>query len=122
MRLAVVGSRRWKDRQRIIDWLEEELAIYQDSLVIVSGGARGVDQIAEEWADKRGVTKIIIPCTAEDWSQQGKIAGFLRNRSIVHNADQVCAFWDGLSSGTANTIAWAIYKRVPVSIFLEEQP
>lgn len=68
---------------------------------IVSGGARGADSWAEEWAVEHGISVDVI---RPDWAQHGKAAGFIRNAEIVRRADAVIAFWDGESHGTADTL------------------
>ena len=99
--VLVVGSRTITDKQAIFQKLDE----YCDqNSVIVSGGARGVDSIAEEYADKRNLKKVIMPA---DWNTYGKRAGYIRNdamhRYIAQHASRICiAFWDGISKGTAH--------------------
>jgi hypothetical protein len=44
---------------------------------------------------------------AADWTRHGKVAGFLRNTTIVESADVVVAFWGERSRGTGNTVAKA---------------
>jgi len=101
MRIAIVGSRDWKDRDAIRDYIQ---SLPKDTIV-VSGGARGVDLTAEVAAKELGLeTKIFLA----DWDNQGKSAGILRNSLIVSYADEVVAFWDGKSKGTKDTIDKAL--------------
>lgn len=96
MKLAVVGSRSFSDYDLLCKCLSE----YTIS-EIVSGGARGADSLAERYGNENRIPlRVFLP----DWETHGKIAGFIRNRDIVNRADEVIAFWDGKSSGTANTI------------------
>ena len=81
--------------------------------VIVSGGARGVDTVAETAAKACGLEIQIFPAL---WGTYGKRAGFLRNRQIVEAADRVVAFWDGLSPGTLSTIKLAQDTKKPVEV------
>lgn len=70
--------------------------------VIVSGGARGVDEYAAWVAEERGMQTEIIRA---DWETHGKAAGPIRNRILVRaNLDRLTAFWDGASPGTRNVI------------------
>jgi hypothetical protein len=71
---------------------------------IISGGADGADAMAKRYAHARGWPYREFPA---DWKKWGKAAGILRNRDIVRHADQVIAFWDGESRGTAHTIETA---------------
>lgn len=73
-------------------------------IVVVSGGAKGVDTMAERWADNNGYKKVIMPA---DWENEGKSAGFRRNvrmHQFIAEKDNklVVAFWDGISTGTAH--------------------
>ena len=82
-------------------------------VVIVSGGAIGVDLTAQRTAQKRGMeVQIFKP----DWAHHGRSAGPIRNREIVENCDALVAFWDGASPGTHNSIKLAQNMRKPVTI------
>lgn len=64
---------------------------------IVSGGARGVDTCAANYAKDMGLKLTeFLP----DYSLWGKRAPLVRNKEIVNYADYVVAFWDGESRGT----------------------
>jgi hypothetical protein len=82
--------------------------------VIVSGGARGVDQIAAEHARSRGMEVIEIPA---DWKKHGRGAGFKRNGDIVKRSDSVAAFWNGESRGTLDTVKKGIKLNRPTALF-----
>lgn len=101
MRVAVVGSRTFND----YDLLRRELdKMYPNISLIVSGGAKGADSLAEKYAKEEGISTLVF---RPDWNQFGKRAGFIRNKDIVTNSDTVVAFWDGKSKGTANSIKHA---------------
>lgn len=114
MRVAIVGSRDYRHTYRIMAYID---TLPLDT-VIVSGGARGVDSIAERHAQRRGLKTLIFPAK---WSVYGKQAGHIRNKLIIDNADKVVAFWDGASPGTKNTIAQARFKHMPVEIVGDEE-
>ena len=104
MKIAIVGSRTWKDEYAIADYIEL-LADDPGVDVIVSGGAVGVDSFAETWAKYYELkTEIYLP----EWDKYGKQAGIIRNQLIVDNSEKVVAFWDGKSKGTLNTIERAL--------------
>ena len=101
-RVGIVGSRDFDN----FDFLEKkvlELLPKQEEcdIIIVSGGARGTDTLAERFADKYGYRKEIHRAK---WHLQGYCAGYLRNHHIVRNSDLVIAFWNGISKGTRHTI------------------
>jgi len=102
-RLAVVGSRGFASRALVFEQLAQLLDKAERdtiSMTIISGGARGVDTWAKEFADSRGIpVSIHIP----DWAGTGKSAGYVRNHAIWDDATCGIAFWDGESKGTEHS-------------------
>lgn len=107
MKLAVIGSRS------ITSYPLEEV-IPADTEEIISGGARGIDTLAREYAQAHG-----IPCTEirPDYARYGKGGPLRRNLEIIEKADLVIALWDGKSTGTAHTIRKCREIGKPVVIF-----
>lgn len=111
MRLAIVGSRDG------LDWASVKKGIGMllvRATTVVSGGARGVDRLAAQMAGDCGVE--VVEHLA-DWKGLGRSAGMQRNATIVDDADEVHAFWNGTSKGTAGTIAMAKRKGKPVFVY-----
>ena len=80
---------------------------------VVSGGARGVDQLGERWARDNGCqVKRFLP----NWSRDGKAAGHIRNRQMGDYADALVAIWDGKSRGTAGMIEYARGRGLKVFV------
>jgi len=90
MKVAVIGSR---------NLIVQDLKYYlpEDVTEIVSGGAKGVDTSAKEYADAQGIK---LTEFFPEYSRYGRGAPLKRNVSIVEYADLVLAFWDGKSRGT----------------------
>lgn len=109
MRIAIVGSRDYAH----LDKVRAYVGNLPSTVTIVTGGARGVDKTAEEAAKARGMECIVFPAL---WGQYGRRAGALRNQQIVDAADQVIAFWDGVSPGTKISIDMARRANKPVRI------
>ena len=64
MKLAIVGSTLLTDNPEAIEIIEDVLDKYKPTIVI-SGGAEGIDIMAEEAAIRRGIeTKIFLPKVA----------------------------------------------------------
>lgn len=97
--LAVVGSRSFRNYPLLKKTLNKLREQYEVKAVI-SGGARGADQLAERYARECGLELQILKA---DWSR-GRGAGLARNTEIVALADYVVAFWDRKSTGTKDTI------------------
>ena len=108
MKVAVVGSRS-------IDNADISRYIPPDTDLIISGGAVGVDTLAEEYADKNGIKKLIL---YPDYELYGKSAPLIRDKLIVDHADLVIAVWDGVSGGTEFTISYAKRRGVPCEVYI----
>lgn len=80
---------------------------------IVSGGARGVDSAAKELAQSLSLPlRLFLP----DYKRYGRNAAIKRNIEIIEYADEVLAFWDGVSKGTRQCIVECINRRKPVRV------
>ena len=74
-RIAVIGSRDFDDYGKLESVLESHLPA-----VLVSGGAKGADALAERLAQERGLTIDVIPA---DWKRysRGPVRSVI-NRSL----------------------------------------
>lgn len=81
---------------------------------VVSGGARGVDQLGEQWAAARGVR---VARFVADWERFGRGAGYRRNREMAASADALVAVWDGVSRGTGDMIREMRKRGKPVFVW-----
>ena len=97
MKLLIVGSRS------ITDF---DLAPYVslDVDTVISGGADGVDALAELYADTHRLSKYII---RPRYDLYGRAAPIKRNAQMVDIADAVLVIWDGCSKGAQSTIKYA---------------
>lgn len=68
---------------------------------VVSGCARGVDRIGEEWAEANLIPVRRFPA---QWQEFGRRAGMIRNHKMAEYADGLIAVWDGESPGTRNMV------------------
>lgn len=81
---------------------------------IVSGVARGIDNLGEQLAEKRGLEISKFPA---DWSV-GRKAGHLRNADMAKYTDIAIVLWDGRSKGTRNMIEQMRKVKKPCLVFL----
>ena len=94
MKLAIIGS-------RTVDQLSIEPYVPENTTEIVSGGAKGVDTLAREYAEAHGIPFAeFLP----DYARYKRAAPLKRNEEIARYADEALAFWDGHSKGTAHTL------------------
>ena len=110
MKVIVAGSRTIADIAIIAQAIEESGF---DVSEVVSGTARGVDILGEEWAKSKGIPVKRFPA---DWNGLGKRAGFVRNAEMADYAEALVAVWDGKSRGTANMIQVARKKGLKVYV------
>ena len=108
MKIAIVGSRTFKDYNAMHAFIEEMLATMESSIIeaVVWGGARGADSLAERYAQERGLKMIVFPA---QWKKYGRRAGFIRNVNVIRECDVCSAFWDGESHGTKHETSNALY-------------
>lgn len=97
MKLLVVGSR---------GMTEFDLSRYipEDVDTIISGGAQGIDTLAEQYADAHRLSKYII---RPRYDLYGRAAPIKRNEFMIEMADAVLIIWDGHSKGTQHTLNYA---------------
>ncbi len=108
MKVAIIGSRGLKVND-FSEYLPEGVT------EIVSGGARGIDLCARNYAKQNSIK---ITEFLPDYRTYGFQATHIRNDRIIDYADHVVAFWDGTSRGTKSVIekCKSIGKRMTVFI------
>lgn len=90
MKVAVIGSR---------GLTVDDLGIYlpADTTEIISGGAKGIDTCARNYAISHNIKLTeFLP----EFEKYGRVAPLKRNITIIQNADLVIALWNGTSLGT----------------------
>lgn len=113
-KIAIVGSRNFNNYEFFKDFINAYLDENPNVAVhFVSGGAVGTDSMAEKYAQEE---RIPIEIFYPDWETFGRKAGRMRNQEIVDSADELIAFWDGISPGTKTSIAFAKKKGIPYKV------
>ena len=97
MKLLIAGSRSIA-RFDLKDHVPQEVSL------IISGGAKGIDAVAEEYADRHRISKLILH---PRYDLYGRSAPLTRNEMMVELADAVLVIWDGESRGAEFTIRYA---------------
>ncbi len=108
MKVAVIGS-----RGLLVENLEEYLP--PETTEIISGGARGIDSCAREYALRH---RLKLTEYLPEYSRYGRAAPLKRNITIIEDADLVPAFWDGVSHGTKYVIDHCKKQNIPVEIHI----
>lgn len=106
MKLLIVGSRG-------ITGFDLSPYITPEVDTIISGGACGIDSIAEQYADLHRLSKYIL---RPRYDLYGRCAPLKRNEQMVDMADSVLIVWDGHSKGTQYTLKYTKKTNKPVTL------
>lgn len=102
-RVIIAGSRTFNDFTLLLHTMSEYFAVecaFSD-IEVVSGTARGADQLGERLAHECGFKCKRFPA---EWNRYGRSAGYKRNTQMAEYATHLVAFWDGQSRGTRHMI------------------
>jgi hypothetical protein len=119
LKVIIAGSREFTDKKMLFNkagWWYGTLPNTPE-IIVVSGGARGADELGESWAEYMQFMKLQYPVTADDWDRHGKKAGILRNVEMAKIGDVLLAFWDGQSKGTKHMIDEALRRGMEVHVW-----
>lgn len=128
MIVAIVGDREVTDYniiQKAVDQSGFEVTM------VISGGAKGVDSLAVQWAKDNGIpyeeykadwnditVKDAIVAVNKWGKKYNKLAGFQRNQKIVDRAEGVIAIQpNGPTSGTQDTVKKTKRAKKPLHYF-----
>ena len=106
MKLLIVGSRSITD-------FDLAPFISSDVDTIISGGASGIDSLAERYADLHRLSKYIL---RPHYKLYGRFAPLRRNEEMVEMADAVLIIWDGRSKGTRYTLEYTKKINKPITL------
>ncbi|MBP3315368.1 MAG: hypothetical protein J6M03_06045 [Clostridia bacterium] len=106
MKLLIVGSRS-------ITNFDLSPYITENVDTVISGGAGGVDSLAEQYADLHRLSKYIL---RPRYDLYGRAAPLKRNEQMVDIADALLVIWDGRSKGTQYTLKYAKKMKKQVTL------
>ncbi len=106
MKLLIAGSRS-------ITEFDLSSYISADVDTVISGGAGGVDSLAEQYADLHRLSKYIV---RPRYDLYGRAAPIKRNEQMINIADAVLVVWDGNSKGTKYIIDYSKRAGKPFTL------
>lgn len=116
MKVLICGSRKYTNPnlvQQAIEGFQDDELGHGKITSIISGGARGIDTLARNYAKYHDIPFTEYPA---DWNKYGKSAGYKRNIVMIDVADGVIAIWDGESKGTKHSIKYSIKSDKPTYV------
>jgi len=133
IKIGIVGSRKWKDKNLIQDAVDQCLVRYGNQLTVVSGGAKGADSLGRQVALEKNLPYIEYNPAHEAWNEYSgkpkdwygkeyKVGNFFeRNTFIAEDSDILFAFIpDGhQSNGTMDTVNKALKLKKWVVLVTE---
>lgn len=103
MKIGISGSRDFTNYTVFRQYLDE-FSKHVEIDMIISGGARGTDEMAYRYSIERGITFVCQPPKPEEGFPR---AFWRRNLRIVEQCEILIAFPMGKSSGTRHAISLA---------------
>ena len=131
MKVGIVGSRKYTNKNKIKDFIYELKEVFGDEVEIISGGCKfGADRYAKKYALEFDMKYVEFPPSHESYNMHcilpkykyGKPYAvwhfFERNKEIAKYSDKIIAFIPvGIkSNGTMNTIGHAQKMKKKVII------
>ena len=111
MKIAIIGSRELGESC----YGHLCAAVPAEASEIVSGGAQGVDRLAERYAGENNLKMTVI---RPDYDTYGGQAPLVRNAEIVSAADYVLVLWNGESRGSLHVIMTCMRTNKPFKALL----
>lgn len=130
IKIGIIGSRKWNNKEKVQEAVEQCLDKYGTDIVIVSGGAKGADTLGKTVALEKGLQYIEYNPAHEAWNEYSgkpkewygkeyKVGNFFeRNTFIAEDSYILFAFIpDGhKSNGTMDTVNKALKLKKNVVI------
>jgi predicted NAD-dependent protein-ADP-ribosyltransferase YbiA (DUF1768 family) len=100
--IVIAGSRTF-DNYDLLSRIVKQVITRENitNPIIISGGARGADELGERFACDNNLHCRVFPA---QWDKYGKSAGYKRNVEMANISHLCIVFWDGASKGTQHMI------------------
>jgi hypothetical protein len=124
MRILVTGDRFWACHKLAAGIIRRLVGRYGKDIIIVHGGATGVDESFALAAKGLGVAAEAHPVTDEEWERLGTRAGPIRNGEMVKAGAALCLAVHRFifnSKGTKDCARQAIAAGIPTYLIDSEE-
>ena len=101
--IGIVGSRKRSEYERIYELLKG-VEVRHGEIIVVTGGAEGIDEDARLVCKDLGIPILIFYPRLQDYAEKGNDIYFSRNWKIAQKADFLFAFPLNRKGGTMNTV------------------
>ncbi len=118
MKVIIAGSQSITDYHEVVKAVEDSQ--FNITTIISGRCPHGVDALGERWAEEHSLPIEKYPA---QWRLYGKSAGYMRNKTMAHNADGLVLIWDGKSPGSKNMLKEARSLKLKIWIhYVKERP
>lgn len=116
MKVIIAGSRTLTDPKLVDEAALKSGFVFSE---VVSGCARGIDELGILWAEARGIPVKRFPA-GSDFMLSPSLGGFGRNGDMAAYAEALILCWNGLSRGSENMLDHARFqaKTRPFPIYI----
>lgn len=102
--LSLAGQRAWHDLEaRCEAWV----STLPKDVLLITGGAAGIDAMAEHAAARAGIHCAVVKIPKVNWTTMGKRAGIVRDDVMMRLADEVAVFRFNRSRGSTYVMSKA---------------
>jgi len=105
--IGIVGSTKRHEKRKIKELLQERMKKYDDkTIIVVSGGAKGIDTDSEIICKQLGIPYLVFPPKKANFIIEGDEIYFKRNYHIARIANEIIHFPLGYNDGSRNTVRY----------------
>lgn len=115
MKTIIAGTRDATDYSLIEESVKQSGFLITE---VVSGCARGIDTLGEQWAQNNGIPVKRFPA---DWNRFKKSAGPIRNQQMAEYSEALIAIPSPTSRGTVDMINRARKLNLKVFIYATDK-
>lgn len=106
---AYVRGKKYEEQPGAFEYVASVLDEIEDVDNVITGGGKGVEQLALKWAALKHIESDVIPPNIKLHGQES--AFIYRNQEILKEVDFVILFWDGKDVKAHRLMSDAVEQR-----------